>query len=152
MTAAALRSAAMQVTRPLGFDLLRESPIVDARLEDGSRVAVAYPPATPEVAITIRRFGRKFLTADDLVGMGSLPRSVLEAMARVASSDGKHPDRRGDGQREDDAAERGRRPVAAGGPHRRHRGHDGDPLQPTRTASAWRRAARREAGWRSATW
>ena len=88
LTAAALRSAAMQVTRPLGFDLLRESPIVDARLEDGSRVAVAYPPATPEVAITIRRFGRRFLTADDLVRMGSLPRSVLEAMARVASSDG----------------------------------------------------------------
>lgn len=88
LTAAALRSAAMQITRPLGFDLLRESPIVDARLEDGSRVAVAYPPATPEVAITIRRFGRKFLTADDLVGMGSLPRSVLEAMARVASRDG----------------------------------------------------------------
>ena len=78
----------MQITRPLGFDLLRESPIVDARLEDGSRVAVAYPPATPEVAITIRRFGRKFLTADDLVRMGSLPRSMLEAMASVASRDG----------------------------------------------------------------
>ena len=88
LTAAALRSAAMQITRPLGFDLLRESPIVDARLEDGSRVAVAYPPATPEVAITIRRFGRKFLTADDLVRMGSLPRSTLEAMASVASRDG----------------------------------------------------------------
>ena len=77
----------MQMTRPLGFDL-RESPIVDARLEDGSRVAVAYPPSTPEVAITIRRFGRKFLTADDLVRMGSLPRSVLESMASVASKDG----------------------------------------------------------------
>ena len=88
LTAAALRSAAMQITRPLGFDLLRDSPIVDARLDDGSRVAVAYPPATPEVVITIRRFGTKFLTADDLVGMGSLPRSVLDAMASVASSDG----------------------------------------------------------------
>ena len=87
LTARALEAAAMQMTRPLGFDL-RESPIVDARLEDGSRVAVAYPPATPEVAITIRRFGRKFLTADDLVRMGSLPRSVLESMASVASKDG----------------------------------------------------------------
>ena len=87
LTARALEAAAMQMTRPLGFDL-RESPIVDARLEDGSRVAVAYPPSTPEVAITIRRFGRKFLTADDLVRMGSLPRSVLESMASVASKDG----------------------------------------------------------------
>ena len=45
LTAAALQRAAIHIARPLGLDP-STAPIVDARLEDGSRVAsVCHPPA-----------------------------------------------------------------------------------------------------------
>ena len=52
---AALLRAAIHIARPLGLDPAT-SPIVDARLDDGSRVAICVPPASPQVAITVRRF------------------------------------------------------------------------------------------------
>ena len=55
---AALDRAAIQIARPLGLDPAT-APILDARLDDGSRVAICVPPAAPHVAITIRRFGKR---------------------------------------------------------------------------------------------
>ena len=72
----ALERAAIHISRPLGLDPSR-SPIVDARLEDGSRVAICVPPASPSVAITVRRFGKRSYSPDDLVRLGSLPQEVL---------------------------------------------------------------------------
>jgi len=82
LTAAWLHRAAIHIARPLGLDPAAR-PILDARLEDGSRVAICTPPAAPEVAITIRRFGGRAFTAEDLVRMGSLPEQVLEAARRT---------------------------------------------------------------------
>ena len=78
LTAAWLHRAAIHIARPLGLDPAAR-PILDARLEDGSRVAICTPPAAPEVAITIRRFGGRAFSAEDLVRMGSLPEEVLRA-------------------------------------------------------------------------
>jgi len=78
LTAAWLHRAAIHIARPLGLDPAAR-PILDARLEDGSRVAICTPPASPEVAITIRRFGGRAFTAEDLVRMGSLPEEALHA-------------------------------------------------------------------------
>ena len=78
LTAAWLHRAAIHIARPLGLDPVAR-PILDARLEDGSRVAICTPPAAPEVAITIRRFGGRAFSAGDLVRMGSLPEEVLQA-------------------------------------------------------------------------
>ena len=58
-------------------------PILDARLGDGSRVAICTPPAAPEVAITIRRFGGRAFSPEDLVRLGSLPEAVLREAKRV---------------------------------------------------------------------
>ena len=79
---AALDRAAIQIARPLGLDPAT-APILDARLDDGSRVAICVPPAAPSVAITIRRFGKRSFSPEDLVRFGSLPSEVLDA-ARVA--------------------------------------------------------------------
>ena len=79
---AALDRAAIQIARPLGLDPA-SSPILDARLDDGSRVAICVPPAAPQVAITIRRFGKRSYSPDDLVRFGSLPQEVLDE-ARAA--------------------------------------------------------------------
>lgn len=71
LDAAALHRAAIHIARPLGLDP-EAVPIIDARLEDGSRVAICVAPATPFTAITIRRFGSRRFTAADLVELGSL--------------------------------------------------------------------------------
>ena len=58
-------------------------PIIDARLEDGSRVAICVAPATPYTAITIRRFGGRRFTTDDLVELGSLTLGQVELIRRT---------------------------------------------------------------------
>ena len=82
---AALLRAAIHIARPLGLDPAN-SPLVDARLDDGSRVAICVPPASPQVAITVRRFGKRAFSANDLVAQGALPEEVLRAAEQVLRS------------------------------------------------------------------
>ena len=82
---AALLRAAIHIARPLGLDPA-SSPLVDTRLDDGSRVAICAPPASPQVAITVRRFGKRSFSADDLVKLGSLPEAVKKEAERVLRS------------------------------------------------------------------
>ena len=82
LTPEAAARAAVQIARPLGRDPLAE-PIIEARLADGSRVAICGPPAAPTAAITIRRFGGREFTIDELTASGSLPAAVVEAAGAV---------------------------------------------------------------------
>ena len=77
LDAAALHRAAIHIARPLGLDP-ESVPIIDARLEDGSRVAICVAPATPHTAITIRRFGARRFSAEDLVELGSLTHGQVD--------------------------------------------------------------------------
>lgn len=62
-----------RIVAPLGRRIDESSPLVDARLKDGSRVNAIIPPlALKGPAITIRKFSKKRLNGDDLVGYGSL--------------------------------------------------------------------------------
>ena len=81
----ALLRAAIHIARPLGLDPA-SSPIIDARLEDGSRVAICVPPASPHVAITMRRFGKRAFSAGDLVAQGALPEDVRAEAEQVLRS------------------------------------------------------------------
>ena len=83
----ALLRAAIHIARPLGLDPAT-TPIIDARLDDGSRVAICVPPASPHVAITIRRFGKRTFSALDLVEQKALPENVLEAAERMLMTHG----------------------------------------------------------------
>ena len=82
LTAEAVARAAIQIARPLGEDPATD-PIIDARLADGSRVAVCSPPATPATAITIRRFGGRAFTIEELTASGSLPEAVVKETGAV---------------------------------------------------------------------
>jgi pilus assembly protein CpaF len=63
------------------------SPMVDARLPDGSRVNAIIPPlALDGPAMSIRRFGHNPLTIEDLVRHGSIPPVVLEFLAAAVQS------------------------------------------------------------------
>ncbi|MCD8125625.1 MAG: Flp pilus assembly complex ATPase component TadA [Lachnospiraceae bacterium] len=55
------------------------SPIVDARLEDGSRVNVVLPPVAPDGPIlTIRRFPAEPVTMEQLIAWGSITPQAAE--------------------------------------------------------------------------
>ena len=85
LDAQALHRAAIHIARPLGLDP-EFVPIIDARLEDGSRVAICVAPATPHTAITIRRFGTRSFSAEDLVELGSLTPGILDYARRTLAA------------------------------------------------------------------
>ena len=82
LDAAALERAAIHIARPLGLDPAT-TPVLDARLGDGSRVAICVPPASPHVAITVRRFGTRSFSAAQLVEQGALPEHIRAAAERT---------------------------------------------------------------------
>jgi pilus assembly protein CpaF len=60
LDAATIARVAERVVAPLGLRLDRASPMVDARLLDGSRLHAVLPPLAPDgPCLTIRRFGRR---------------------------------------------------------------------------------------------
>ncbi len=62
-----------RVVAPLGRRIDESSPMVDARLKDGSRVNAIIPPlALKGPTLTIRKFARKRLLMDDLAKLGTL--------------------------------------------------------------------------------
>jgi pilus assembly protein CpaF len=71
-----------KMLRPLGRRLDDSSPMVDARLPDGSRVnAIIAPLAVQGPSITIRKFSRDLLKAADLVRFGSLTQATVDFLA-----------------------------------------------------------------------
>ncbi len=63
------------------------NPIVDARLEDGSRVNVVFPPvALNGATVTIRRFPKKPMTIEKLLEYKSITPEVAEFLKNVVSS------------------------------------------------------------------
>jgi pilus assembly protein CpaF len=68
-----VRAIIERIVTPLGRRIDESSPIVDARLRDGSRVnAVIRPLALRGSAITIRKFSKSPLTLQKLVGFGAM--------------------------------------------------------------------------------
>lgn len=73
VTAARLEDLIQRIVAGVNRTVNTASPIVDARLADGSRVNVVLPPAAPDGPIlTIRRFPAKIMTLERLVAAGSL--------------------------------------------------------------------------------
>lgn len=71
--------AALATARGLGDDISEERPLLDARLPDGSRIAAALPPCSfGGPVLTIRKFGSRRLSLDDLARSGSLPQGTAE--------------------------------------------------------------------------
>jgi pilus assembly protein CpaF len=68
-----LAVAIKNIARTCGDEISEEQPILDARLEDGSRVAAMFPPCSVNgPTLTIRKFTRRY-SLDDLVAIGALP-------------------------------------------------------------------------------
>lgn len=60
------------------------SPIVDARLEDGSRVnIVLYPVALNGPIVTIRKFPKEAMTMEELIACHSVSREISEFLEKL---------------------------------------------------------------------
>ncbi|MBM6383296.1 CpaF family protein [Paenibacillus sp. 7523-1] len=63
------------------------SPIVDARLKDGSRVNIVLPPiALKGPTMTIRKFPSEPMTMSDLIGKGALHEEAAELLQQLVRS------------------------------------------------------------------
>ncbi|WP_345321584.1 CpaF family protein [Candidatus Villigracilis proximus] len=68
-----------RIILPLGRRVDADSPTVDARLPDGSRVnAVVRPVAIDGPSITIRKFRKDKLKAEDLIAFGSMTKQMAD--------------------------------------------------------------------------
>jgi pilus assembly protein CpaF len=81
-----LRNAIERILAPLGRRVDELSPMVDARLADGSRVNVVIPPlAIDGPTLSIRRFGAERPGPDELVALGSMTEEQRELLARAVA-------------------------------------------------------------------
>jgi pilus assembly protein CpaF len=80
----AVVGAIERIVAPLGRRIDESSPMVDARLKDGSRVNAVIPPLALKGAnITIRKFSKKKLQGEDMVRFGSMTHAMLDFMKTV---------------------------------------------------------------------
>lgn len=72
LDAKSLSTAVVLIARSCNKDVSEAQPILDARLEDGSRIAAMFAPCAPDgTTLTIRKFGKRYSLAE-LVGAGSV--------------------------------------------------------------------------------
>jgi septum site-determining protein MinD len=76
-----------RIVAPLGRKIDTSTPMVDARLKDGSRVNAIIPPlAIHGAALTIRKFPLKRLSVDDLMGYDTLNRQIAEFLKTAVAA------------------------------------------------------------------
>jgi pilus assembly protein CpaF len=82
-----VRAVIERIVTPLGRRIDESTPLVDARLKDGSRVnAVIKPLALRGACITIRKFARSALQLEDLVRFGALTEQMGRFLVRSVTS------------------------------------------------------------------
>ena len=88
-SAASVVAAVERVVAPLGLRIDHASPVVDARLPDGSRLHAVLPPIAPDGPIVaIRRFTKAVETIEELQAQGAVSSVAAAALtAAVAERD-----------------------------------------------------------------
>ncbi len=79
-----VRAAIERIVTPLGRRIDESTPLVDARLKDGSRVNAVIPPlAIKGPCITIRKFAKTPLTIKDLISFGAMTDRIARFLDRA---------------------------------------------------------------------
>lgn len=82
-----LRNVIQQIVSSCNRIVNETVPIVDARLEDGSRVNVVLPPVALDGAVmTIRKFPKEFFTMHRLIQMGSITREAAAFLEKMVQA------------------------------------------------------------------
>ncbi len=80
----AIRAVIERIVTPLGRRIDESSPLVDARLKDGSRVNAIIPPlAIRGPCITIRKFRKNPLTMADLIAFNTMTDQIARFLQRA---------------------------------------------------------------------
>lgn len=80
-----LRNVARRIVGRIGRRVDETSPMVDARLEDGSRVNVVIPPlALDGTCMSIRKFSRDSISLQQLAQKGAMSESMARLLALVS--------------------------------------------------------------------
>ena len=76
-----------RILAPLGRRIDESSPLVDARLKDGSRVNVIIPPLSlTGPCVTIRKFTKEPLSIENLIGFGTLSEDMAAFLRACVSA------------------------------------------------------------------
>lgn len=79
-----LRNVIQQIVSSCNRIVNETTPIVDARLDDGSRVNVVLPPIALDGAVmTIRKFSKEFFTIEKLIELGSITQEAADFLQRL---------------------------------------------------------------------
>lgn len=82
-----IRSIIDKIVSPLGKRIDESSPMVDARLNDGSRVNAIIPPISLVGSVlTIRKFPHERMGIDNLISYGTLDKSMAEFLEKCVKS------------------------------------------------------------------
>ena len=80
-----VRTIIDRIVSNIGRRIDDSSPIVDARLGDGSRVCAVIPPLSLNGPVmSIRRFGKKLLTVEDLIRLDTFTPGIIDFLAGAA--------------------------------------------------------------------
>ena len=83
----ALQVAARNIARSLGSEINEETPLLDSRLPDGSRVAIVLSPVSVDgTSVTIRKFHNKRYNPQELMRIGMLPGTILDELKEAVLS------------------------------------------------------------------
>lgn len=81
-----VRMVIERIVSALGRRIDESSPMVDARLPDGSRVNAVIPPVSlVGPVLTVRKFVRSRLTGEDLIRLGSIARPMVDLLRLCVS-------------------------------------------------------------------
>jgi pilus assembly protein CpaF len=82
-----LASICQRIAANVGRRVDEASPMVDARLKDGSRVNIVFPPlALDGPCMSIRKFGKKPIDFERLIGFGALTRPVAKILSLASAA------------------------------------------------------------------
>jgi pilus assembly protein CpaF len=83
-----LRRIINKIVAQIGRRIDESSPMVDARLPDGSRVNAIIPPLSLSgPLVTIRKFGETRLNLDDMIRIGTLSETTVDFLSRCIQSE-----------------------------------------------------------------
>ena len=102
-----LRRIINKIVSQIGRRIDESSPMVDARLPDGSRVnAIIAPLSLSGPLLTIRKFSRRRLSMEDMINIGSLSEQSVEFLVALHRGPVQHAHLGRHGLGQDDAPER----------------------------------------------
>jgi Flp pilus assembly CpaF family ATPase len=78
-----LRHAAKRIAKEVGETLSEANPLLDARLPDGSRVSIKYPPVVENISLVIRKFRPNWYSLPELVAAGMLTQELANTLTQA---------------------------------------------------------------------